>query len=393
MQNDTREAAALTTGGASADDKASTSHEENHERDPSAPAPCASCGAQESKYRCPRCDTRTCSAACYKEHKRKTSCSGQRDKTAYVAIKEFTNQNLRSDLRFLETLGRERSAAQRKRQRLEGPEAPQQPKRRGPRANEDTEDEPPQAALPKKVKFLVDAAKRRGTELLIVAPGMTRREANTSHYNQRKKEIIWRVTWRVQGQEELHDRGVTDAITVLEALHRKVPACKPHTIKLSVWGGEPVEVDANQLLREALAGQKIVEFPIFDVTERGNGAPTPSAAPIDNEQSTSSTIVDGTPGGLPSEASNAIPSEISSALPNDTSTAIPTETSDAPPTETSNAIPSETSNAIPSETSSAIPSETSNAIPSETSSALPTETPNAPPSTTSSAQVVVASSD
>ena len=49
-----------------------------------------------SKYRCPRCLMKTCSLPCVKQHKLTYGCSGQRDKTAFVSLVNFTDLNLLS---------------------------------------------------------------------------------------------------------------------------------------------------------------------------------------------------------------------------------------------------------------------------------------------------------
>lgn len=85
---------------------------------------CETCGEEEAKYRCPRCmkyscryllpelscwdfaccpvecDANVCfcrfSLLCVKKHKLALSCSGVRDKTAFVSVTEFTDLNLLS---------------------------------------------------------------------------------------------------------------------------------------------------------------------------------------------------------------------------------------------------------------------------------------------------------
>ncbi|KAI8054526.1 hypothetical protein BDF22DRAFT_742461 [Syncephalis plumigaleata] len=63
---------------------------------------CASCHTAIAKYRCPRCETRTCSLSCVQTHKSQTGCSGKRDRTSYVPMKEFGINQLTSDIQFLE---------------------------------------------------------------------------------------------------------------------------------------------------------------------------------------------------------------------------------------------------------------------------------------------------
>ena len=57
---------------------------------------CAQCGTDVAKYRCPRCNIRTCSAGCVKAHKDDTGCTGKRDRTGYVSLREFDDRQLGS---------------------------------------------------------------------------------------------------------------------------------------------------------------------------------------------------------------------------------------------------------------------------------------------------------
>lgn len=60
---------------------------------------CLICNKSSAKYRCPRCAARTCSVDCVKEHKTQQNCSGVRDKTAFVGIKQFNDGTLLSGTR------------------------------------------------------------------------------------------------------------------------------------------------------------------------------------------------------------------------------------------------------------------------------------------------------
>ena len=57
-------------------------------------AMCEVCKEAAFRYKCPRCLKKTCCLACVKLHKTRDECSGLRDKTAYVAMKQFSEINL-----------------------------------------------------------------------------------------------------------------------------------------------------------------------------------------------------------------------------------------------------------------------------------------------------------
>ena len=58
------------------------------------PLKCEMCCETSAKYRCPRCNTRTCSLSCVKSHKTKQSCTGVKDPTEFVKISKFNTGNL-----------------------------------------------------------------------------------------------------------------------------------------------------------------------------------------------------------------------------------------------------------------------------------------------------------
>ena len=69
-------------------------------------ANCEICKENAFKYKCPACSIKTCSLTCCKAHKQATSCTGQRDKTKFVKLQEFTERELLNDYNFLEEQSR-----------------------------------------------------------------------------------------------------------------------------------------------------------------------------------------------------------------------------------------------------------------------------------------------
>ena len=55
---------------------------------------CDVCREASFRYKCPRCLKKTCCLACAKRHKATDGCSGVRDKTAYVGLKQYSEINL-----------------------------------------------------------------------------------------------------------------------------------------------------------------------------------------------------------------------------------------------------------------------------------------------------------
>lgn len=79
---------------------------------------CEVCNVAVSLYRCPKCSMRTCSLQCCKIHKEKINCNGRRDRTAFIALNQFSDANMLSDYHFLEDVLQNSSRAKRLRTEL-----------------------------------------------------------------------------------------------------------------------------------------------------------------------------------------------------------------------------------------------------------------------------------
>ena len=73
------------------------------------PSPCALCSSP-SRYTCPRCSLRTCSAPCSRSHKLKFTCSGERDPAKFINLRDVGPRIWAEDYRWLEE-GRRKVAA------------------------------------------------------------------------------------------------------------------------------------------------------------------------------------------------------------------------------------------------------------------------------------------
>ena len=244
-----------------------------------ADATCAVCALAAAKYTCPRCAVRSCSLACVRRHKRDTGCNGQRDKTAFVSIKQMNTNHLVSDLHFLEEVehNSERArthlnnvvgnhshqvqppASRRKRKKVGGgnDEAPSSTGSAGAGAgaangtaaashsnmttskdagidademlhkNESSKTgggpQLPTALLQKRTrreKLLMDAALSRGTELMLLSSGMQRRKENSSYWNRKEDVLYWRIIWRTgEGGRSTVMDGADDRKTIASLAH------------------------------------------------------------------------------------------------------------------------------------------------------------------------------
>lgn len=63
---------------------------------------CEECHQKTALYQCPRCNFRSCSLECCVKHKKRLDCNGKRDRTAFLRIRDMSDDTLRSDYHFLE---------------------------------------------------------------------------------------------------------------------------------------------------------------------------------------------------------------------------------------------------------------------------------------------------
>ena len=73
------------------------------------PTPGPQCWGCEnsSKYRCPKCEVRSCSLGCVQRHKAEAGCDGVRDRVKYLPVSKFTDLDVVSDFRLLEEVSQQ----------------------------------------------------------------------------------------------------------------------------------------------------------------------------------------------------------------------------------------------------------------------------------------------
>jgi len=138
---------------------------------------CEMCLDVEHKYTCPGCGMRTCSLPCIRAHKERLSCSGERDKTAFVDMSQYKDLHLLSDYRFLEDA--ERSIYSNKATTLKRPKAFTSGSNQ----------------LTKRSKYLINAAQKRGIKLQMLPQFLSRNKNNSSFYTVKIDCIDWYIEW------------------------------------------------------------------------------------------------------------------------------------------------------------------------------------------------------
>lgn len=228
---------------------------------------CQECKKAEWKYKCPRCELRSCGLACVKSHKLRTDCSGKRDRTAFVPLSEFCDNVLVSDYNLLEEMLRQTESAKRARSTLGLPKNEMHPA----------------------MKALQHQAKMRDTTLMYWPHGMSKRKSNSTFFDRKRKCIFWRIEWIFEGTEIRLLNARADENSTLQSLLAKhlesradnAPTitelrhfCRREITDLNLYfqkepceGNKKVfyELDMEDTIQSQLAHKTVFEYPVIHV--------------------------------------------------------------------------------------------------------------------------------
>ncbi|KAH6610287.1 hypothetical protein Trco_000307 [Trichoderma cornu-damae] len=176
--------------------------------DPLLTSLCSICRTSVPLYKCPRCNTRTCSLACVKKHKAWSQCNGERDQTAFVARSKLaTAAGIDHDYNFLH--GIEMASERAERVLVEDKGIIQKDELR-PLTMEEVRWKVGRDGRRRKVlvtrllkrqkerladKLLASKLKKLGTVVASVPRGMTRQMENHTTVNRKSGRISWQVEW------------------------------------------------------------------------------------------------------------------------------------------------------------------------------------------------------
>lgn len=214
---------------------------------------CEECRMKTPIYQCPRCLIRTCSLECCTCHKKRTGCSGKRNRTEFVPLSRMTDNTMRNDYFFLE-------------------EVLQYIPSNGKRAR--TEEASSTQTKSKKSRRLLQQAERRGITLQIMPPMMVRHKSNTSWYCGPRDIITWKVEVVMYPHKEVfcfnlseNEENIMDHILKHgEKGKVKVSSAGDHSLYILRLPSEArnpryVEVAPSDSLKSVLRGMTIVEHP------------------------------------------------------------------------------------------------------------------------------------
>ena len=234
---------------------------------------CVMCEENPSKYTCPGCGRKTCCLDCVNRHKEAFSCTGKRDRTAFVARGNLSYDTLVSDYKFLEEVHRVEDVSKR------------------------TQPPVPRRQLPKALKMLIQQANAREITLQLMSPGMKRRKENSTRYDFKTKTIFWRVQWTFSDGKEAVTSRMSEHTVIGDTLRQVIaslyntenaaakvpretitetragtetPQSTTYRVSMHQEGvradrAVDFDVDISNTLGAFLKGKCIVEFPVFRV--------------------------------------------------------------------------------------------------------------------------------
>jgi hypothetical protein len=177
---------------------------------------CHECQKRPFIYQCPACKIRTCSLPCCVGHKKRTKCTGKRQRSEFMPLCRMNDDSLRSDYFFLEEVLTQLPRAGKVARMEHSQQSPagialssssaalaaSAPKQQRPQQRHPNCQPPPPTTKTtttstnnnnKKIRRLVQQAQRRDITLQVLPSFMERHQSNTSWYCGPRDMITWRV--------------------------------------------------------------------------------------------------------------------------------------------------------------------------------------------------------
>jgi len=206
---------------------------------------CWTC-SNSSKYKCPKCCTKSCSLKCVNKHKDETGCDGLRDKVKFLSLTKFTDMDIVNDFRLMEEVNKQVDKCKRdklKRSTRQGDEMMIAPR------------------LQKHLQRLQTQARNRGCRVSILPPHFARRKNNTSTFDWKEKVIKWHV--------ELKFININQTIT-LSAVSERIKLWRLISDYVEVRGTDDPD-DPFQLYRSVSYGGLCLYLKAEGQPNRGEG--------------------------------------------------------------------------------------------------------------------------
>ncbi|KAH6851164.1 hypothetical protein B0I37DRAFT_353537 [Chaetomium sp. MPI-CAGE-AT-0009] len=212
---------------------------------------CSICHTEPPKYKCPRCNARTCSLPCIQKHKARADCDGVRNPRAFMPLNQLkTAAGIDHDYNFLSSIERARERTEKNvieaRQLLSekelrpqnqdkvfqkvwyGDELRHVPAQSQPYRKHGRPQEAP-ALIEGFDKHIRRRLRYLDIEATIMPKGMARQKDNKTSWNRRTQSINWQVEWLVYRGSDLGFPGQKDDQQPLRILHKTLEGTPFHT--------------------------------------------------------------------------------------------------------------------------------------------------------------------
>ncbi|PWY94205.1 putative HIT finger domain protein [Aspergillus sclerotioniger CBS 115572] len=204
---------------------------------------CSICHIQPPKYRCPRCNTRTCSLPCTRRHKLWSQCSGIRDPAAYLRRNELaTEAAFDRDFNFITGIERsiERAGRDAENRGINvGEKAGYAP---GNGGNGNGKRKRGQGGggggVTKGEMGFMRRVESAGVKVVRAPKGMSRNRSNGSRWLAKNQCLIWTVEW-IMGDGEKKMRNCTETSTIADSHDRVLPRPKEDNAEQTQTGEKP----------------------------------------------------------------------------------------------------------------------------------------------------------
>jgi len=163
---------------------------------------CEVCKAQEARYRCPRCEVKTCSLKCSNAHKASNDCDGKYDVTEYIPKEKMNVFTFKREYNFLMDITSRLHHAQ------------SNPNIRG------------KGTWSFRFRLLYRLARdKRNIHIYFPGSHSSNLQENTSRYDKNKDEFSWHVNFLLGNRIKLVAKRVPESTIVGELLPRHFPQC------------------------------------------------------------------------------------------------------------------------------------------------------------------------
>lgn len=256
---------------------------------------CDNCD-NDYKYKCPACNTKSCSLECVNSHKSKTGCDGDGMKKHIersITISQYSGDDMWRDFNFLEDVRRRVLNASRLKERQIPVDSLMVQQSQGvlgsltrkvgeSRGGGGLERQKPVTVIKESsllrhspIPLLKKACSMRKIKISFCPVNeMQIRRNNTSYYDKKEDLLSWKMEFSIYQQDDLIQKRCLDNVSerevVADVLSKLVDKDKIEGVFLldnfkDKSRGLLEEVDIEKSFKENLVGKSIIEFPRFKI--------------------------------------------------------------------------------------------------------------------------------